>query len=117
MAVGQKKYKKTEERLKKLHECLRADMSVREACSIVDISEKTYYNWIDDDPELLQSIEIEKRYIEAKAKQNIYNDILSGNIATSKWLLERRQPENYSQLRKQKEEEMGMFISEEDLTD
>jgi hypothetical protein len=51
---GQKKQKFTPETIKKLEEVFAIDGSIGEACFYADISHQTYYNWIDENPALLE---------------------------------------------------------------
>jgi hypothetical protein len=44
----------TEEKIKKLEEAFALDCSIGEACFYADISQATYHNWVNANPNLLE---------------------------------------------------------------
>ncbi len=103
--------KLTDEVVKKLCEAFAIDATISQACDYADISEKTYYNWIEKNPELLQKFDRMRQRLPLKAKQNIAGTISAGDIGISKWLLERKEASNYGE--KVKVEHSGSIANED----
>lgn len=86
----QKPQKKTPETITKLEEAFAIDASVAEACMFADISQKTYYEWIKDDPKLRERFEELRQKPILKARNVIVSAITRGDADLSKWYLERK---------------------------
>src|SRR3990167_6476202 len=87
-AISKGVTKLTPEVVQKLKESFAIGCSVEESCFYAEISERTYYNWIKQNPELLQEFNRMKSKLPLKAKYNIAQSIERGDILLSKWLLE-----------------------------
>ena len=55
--IGQGVSKLTDQAVKKLEEAFSIDASIGEACYYAGISRQTYYNWIEENPELFDKFE------------------------------------------------------------
>lgn len=60
------------------------------------IRESDIKQWKHDNPEVAELCEFLQSRIVSKAKMNVKEKIEQGDIATSKWLLERKAPEEFS---------------------
>ena len=67
--------------------------NITEACHYAGISRDTYYRWLEQHPELAEKVEQAKHMPTRKAKETITKAIKEGDVATSRWLLERRDPD------------------------
>ena len=85
------------EMVKKLEEAASVDATIEQMCFYAGIAEKTYYNWIDKNPELLQRLDSLRQRRPLKANQNITAAIENGDLALSKWELEKKQPDTYGE--------------------
>jgi hypothetical protein len=57
--------------VKKLEEAFIVGSNVEEACFYADISRQTFYNWIDDNPELLDRFNVLRRAPLLKARMTV----------------------------------------------
>lgn len=65
-----------------------------EACFYADISRTTLHNYQTANPEFLDRKEALKEAVKARAKINLSSSIIDeGNVADSKWYLERKDKE------------------------
>lgn len=77
----------------KIYEAFRWHYNITEACQHAGISRGTYYNWLEQHPQFAEKVEVAKTDPLKQAKQNIAKEIQGGDVSTSKWLLERRDPD------------------------
>lgn len=95
--ISQAVSKMTPENLQKLKEAFAIGATVIQACDYADLAERTYYYWIEKNPELLQEFDRYREKLPFKAKYNIAQQIHAGNVALSQWLLSRKEPEAYGE--------------------
>jgi len=111
--------KLTEECVKKLEEAFGVGANVKQACYHADISTRTYYNWIEECPDLLHRFEDLRQKLPLQALYNIAGRIhgksVDGDISISKWLLERRMKDEYGDsLKLEHSDGIGEGTPEED---
>jgi len=75
MSVGQVKYKLTPETIKKLEEAFAIDASITEACFYANIRTQTYYNWIEQFPEMKARFDELRNKPVLKARQTVVQKI------------------------------------------
>jgi hypothetical protein len=107
--------KRTPELLTKLENAFAIGADVRAACAYAGITTKTYYEWIKDDAELSDTFDELREKLPLKSLQNvalrIHGQTMTadgepiGDIDLSKWLLERKKPDDFNP--KQKVEHSG----------
>lgn len=79
---------------KKLIEASKMELNVTEACALVGISTPTFYAYANTHENFLTEFRFyQKAYLKSRAKANIAKDIAQGNIKTSKWYLENKDPD------------------------
>lgn len=81
--------------VKKLEEAFAFDCTVGEACLYAGITPKTYYNWINEDEELLQRFEALRETPILAAREKVVSAIKS-DVDTAKWYLERKQKKEFA---------------------
>lgn len=96
-AIAAKVTKLTPEVVKKLLEAFAIDCTVEQACYYAQISERTYYNWVKKNPELLQEFDAMRNALPLKAKHNIAQRIHASDVNLSQWLLERKESNEYGE--------------------
>lgn len=64
---------------------------------LLDIDEKTFYNWQNEDPEFFQSIKDGREAADAKVAETMYNQALNGNVTAGIFWLCNRQKEHWRQ--------------------
>lgn len=93
--------KLTPEVVQKLEQAFAIGANVKQACYYANISTSSYYNYIDQNPELLERLEDLKEKLPLQALTNIANEITGqksvGDINLSKWLLEKRMGDEYGE--------------------
>lgn len=94
--------KLSEEVVTKLEQAFAIGANVSQACYHAGIARQTYYRWIEENPELNDRINDIKERLPLKALQNIAARIetpnaVTGDIGLSKWLLERRNPNEFGE--------------------
>lgn len=67
--------------------------NVTEACYYSGISRDTYYDWLKTQPGFSDRMEEAKNALNRRAKEVIADAVNTGDVTTSKWLLERKDPE------------------------
>lgn len=87
---AQKPLKKTPETLTKLEEAFAIDASVAEACFFAGISQKTYYEWIKNDPKLGERFAELRQNPVLKARNVVMEALNNKDKDTAKWYLERK---------------------------
>lgn len=91
---GQTKFKP--DVVKKLEDAFSIGATIAEACIHAEITKQTYYNWIEDKPELLDYFKQLREKPVLKARNNIALLIQKGDGETSKWYLERKKRDEFS---------------------
>lgn len=79
--------------VKKLEEAFSVGANISQACFYAEISRRTYYNWIEEFPELLHRFTELQEKLPLKAKDNINRAIQAGSVGDSWRLLEKRDPD------------------------
>ena len=92
MAKGQVKQKMTDETVRKLEEVFAIDWSIGEACYYADISRQTYYNWVEENPELLERFQRLREKPVLKARQSVVSNLWDAEFAL-KYLKNKRNKE------------------------
>jgi len=73
--------KLSDETIKKIEEAFAIDASVLEACYYADISSQTYYNWVNENPELKEKFDRLRERPVLKARQTIVKGLDDPNLA------------------------------------
>lgn len=108
----QKTNKQTPEAIKKLEEAFAIDASIQEAAFFAGITVQTYYNWIKNNPQLLERFtELRQKPVLA-ARNVIVSNIRAGSAETSKWYLERKAKAEFAP-----KAEVALTLTEISLTD
>lgn len=98
-AMSESHSKKDIETIRKLEAAFQNQLTIKQACGYADISLTTYYVWIKDDPALHEKFERARNNLNIKSKENIalriHGKPVSGDIDLSKWLLSKKEPEEY----------------------
>lgn len=96
MAVNEEgKYTKlTDETVQKLETCFAMDCSIPEACSYADISTRTYYNWVKDNPEMEERFLALRQRPFLKARQTIMRSL--ENQKGAQWYMERKKKAEFA---------------------
>ena len=83
MAVNEegKFTKLTPETIKKLEEVFAMDGTLEEACFYAEISKQTYYNWINENPELNERFDSLRQRPFLKARQTIIKSLDNPDMA------------------------------------
>ncbi|HEM4070830.1 TPA: hypothetical protein U1W01_001207 [Streptococcus suis] len=90
---GGRPTKMTQGTIKKLEEAFLRGLSDEEACLYVNISKPTLYDYCKKNPQFSDRKELLKQRLKTRAKLNISNAIEGGDVAISKWYLERKDDE------------------------
>ena len=90
--------KMDEDHLQKLEEAFAARFTNEQASDQAGISPGTYYNWVKENPELLERFAKAKRILPRVAKRNKAKAIHEGNLSESQKLLEHDEPESYGDI-------------------
>lgn len=86
----------TPEIMRKLEEAFKLGCTNREACFYADIGESTFYDFIKDNPEFSEKINVLKEYEKIKARMVIHRALESGDRDIAKWYLERKAKDEFS---------------------
>lgn len=81
----------------KLEEAARIDAPIDEMCFYADISRDSYYRYIKKNPKFRNRIEQLRQRLPLKSRQNIALAIENQDISLSKWMLERKRPDEFSE--------------------
>lgn len=81
----------------KLELAFKNDFNVSQACDYANISRDTYYKWLEEKKGFSDRMEAAKSNLIRTAKINLARAVRKGDLDTSKWVLERRAKEEYSQ--------------------
>ena len=90
--------KMDEDHLQKLDEAFAARYTNEQASDHAGISPATYYNWVKENPELLERFAKAKRILPRVAKRNKAKAIHEGNLSESQKLLEHDEPQSYGEV-------------------
>lgn len=72
------------------------DFTDEESCHYAGISKDTYYRWRAISDEFCEVIDVAKTWLFRKAKQNLVDAVEAHSVDESKWLLQKRQKNLYS---------------------
>lgn len=86
-------YKYNEQTEAKLIEAFKMSYNTIEACRHAKINPTTFYDWIKRIPGFEDKMEAAKSIPITMAKKNIVMGLRSGDIQTSRWYAERRDPD------------------------
>ena len=86
----------TDEVLQKLKEAFLMGCSDVEACLFAGIASSTLYEYQNKNPEYSEQKAEWKKNPLLRARKNIYDKIIKGDIETSKWYAERKGKEEFS---------------------
>lgn len=73
----------------KLEEALKDYATVEQACAYAGINKATYYRQIKENEDFATKMDRAKYYTTLKSKRNIAKAVDEGDLATSKWHLEK----------------------------
>ena len=86
----------TEVVIGKLKDAFAIDCTIAQACKYAEINPDTFYEWSKGNPKFSEEIATMRESLPIKAKENIARRIhgqpTTGDIALSKWLVERKEP-------------------------
>jgi len=97
----QKNSKLSDETVKKIEEACAIGASIMEICYYADISKETYYNWIEEFPELREKFDRLRQRPVLKARQEVVKG-LDNNPEFSLKVLERLKGDEFSLKTEQK---------------
>lgn len=80
----------TDEVVGKLEDAIKHGASITEACNVSGISRDTFYEHCRSDQKFSDKMERARSCLALAAKRNIAISIMSGNIKTSIWLLDKK---------------------------
>lgn len=86
--------KYTPENCEEFFKQIRLGLSMKDACSIIDISDETYYNWCKNRLEFLEGV----KKAQAQFKQQCLALIKRASVTqwtAAAWLLERKHPDEF----------------------
>ena len=79
-----------EEKTKKMEELFALDLPLQVVCSQVGISDQTYYNECNRNPQFLGRMEKAKNLVHVMAGRTIAKAIRDGDVQSSKWYMEHK---------------------------
>ena len=80
----------------KLEDAFSKGCTITEACLLSEISRDAYYDYIKINPEFSHKVEMLKERVTLHARMNIAASIKAGDLADSKWYLERKAKNEFS---------------------
>lgn len=86
----------TKEILEKLDNAFSLGHSDEEACLVAQIDPQTLYNYCKKHPNYSSKKELLKNSPKIVARRNIVKDLNDGDVKTSKWYLERKAKDEFS---------------------
>ena len=109
--------KLTPELVSKLEQAATVSATIKQSCLYAGISTVTYYEWIKQNPDLLNRLELLRERRPLKANQNITGAIENGDLRLSQWEIERRQSDEYGEKIKVENvgNQDGVFQEDEEL--
>jgi hypothetical protein len=90
--------KKTDQVVKKLEEAAALDCTIEEMCFYAGISKPTYYQYLSDDPALLDRLEALRNEPVLAARTTIV-EAVKKNPQTAAWYLERKRKKEFAERR------------------
>lgn len=85
----------SEKLIEKLEDIFKKGASVSEACGLVNISTKTFYNWQNNNEDFQIKMTSARQYADIMAKKIVIKKIVEDkDLATAKWWLEKREFRN-----------------------
>lgn len=85
----------SEKLIEKLEDIFKKGASVSEACGLVNISTKTFYNWQNNNEDFQIKMTSARQYADIMAKKIVVKKIVEDkDLATAKWWLEKREFRN-----------------------
>lgn len=114
------KYKLTPEAVEAIKVHFSHGATDEQACHAIGITKQTLYNYYEDYPEFRDVRKALKGCVGLQAKKNIVDTIYDGDVANSKWWLERIEKNEYSTQTNTKNESVltdgdGNAFSKEEL--
>ena len=82
--------------IEQLHDLERATTwgwSVKEACAFADIAQSTFFDYQRKHPDFRRKLSFLREYPVLAAKRVVAEAVANGDVATSRWFLERRSEE------------------------
>jgi hypothetical protein len=89
--------KDTREVLAKLEQSAAIASTVKEACYYAEISEDSYYRYMDKHPKFRDKIALMRERPILRARQNLIGAVERGDLGISKWFMERSKPNEYAE--------------------
>lgn len=86
----------TQETLQKLEQAFMMDFTDYESCIFADVSESAFYAYCKDNPDFQERKLRLKKSLSMVAKMRLAESVNKGNTTDAKWMLERRDRDNYS---------------------
>lgn len=85
-----RKSKLTRKLLQELWEALERWWTIADACYLVWITRRTFYNWIEDNEKFADFVQFSKNNLERKSRDVVYDEIVDNkNVSMAKWYLEK----------------------------
>ena len=81
--------------LLKLETAFSFGASVREAIAFSGVKSSTFYDYLNENPEFSERIELLKEKMPLKARHVIYKALEDNDVNTAKWLLERKKRDEF----------------------
>lgn len=89
--------KKSEKRVENLIAQLKASQyNVSKACEAVNISRRTYYTWIEEDPELAERVEEIKERTTDTVESALFRNAIDGHVTAQIFWLKNKRPDLWS---------------------
>jgi transposase len=111
--------KLTDDRTAQICTLLRAGTTVDLAAEATGISRRTFYDWLERDPDFRQSVDEAKAQAEATLVARVAKASAAGSWQAAAWLLERRWPQRWAKGPRPESNELANdpFAFLDDLTD
>lgn len=79
----------------KILRALRAGSTRKMACLVAGVSTSTFGTWLNEYPAFLESVQQAEAYVGVTALQELEAARAKGDVASSRWLLERKFPDDF----------------------
>lgn len=96
-AIGKKMTKLTPEVVTKLKEAFAIGATISQACYYAEIAESTYYDWVKKNEVLSEEFATMRSKLPLAAKHNIAQAIHNRDLGLSRWMLERKEVDEYGE--------------------
>jgi hypothetical protein len=90
--------KLTKSRVKKLEDAFIIGATIEEACFNANISKQTYYNWTEENPELLDRFKLLRKSPVLRARKTLYEALDNNPMLAYKFLKNRLKKESEREL-------------------